>query len=73
MIDFNREKVGKRIKELRLECGLSQSKLGKLVGVAQNTIAQYENNSVVPKTEVVFKLSIVLKSSSDYILGLSDF
>lgn len=39
--------VGEIIKEARLEKGLTQEELGKLVGVQKSAIAKYENGRVV--------------------------
>ena len=42
MIEINTKELGKRIKELRTDLGLSQKELAEKVGVAVNTISQYE-------------------------------
>lgn len=73
MIDFNMEKTGQRIKELRTESGFSQVQLAGMVGVAQNTIAQYEKGSTKIGLEVLVKLAIALKTTTDYLLGLEDY
>lgn len=39
--------IGKMIKKARLEKGLTQEELGKLVGVQKSAIAKYENGRVV--------------------------
>lgn len=43
MIEVNINELGERIKELRLERGLSQKELADKIGVATNTISQYES------------------------------
>ena len=72
MKDFNSTATGKRIKELRKECELSQKTLADKIGVAQNTIAQYESGIAKPSLEVLVKLAQILNASTDYILGLTD-
>ena len=72
MIEFDNEKFGKRLKQLRIECGMSQNFLAKEVGVAQNTITQYESGYSKPKIDVLVRLAIVLKTTTDYLLGLED-
>ncbi len=37
--------LGKKIKELRLYCGLTQTELGKKIGVSYRQIQRYENSS----------------------------
>lgn len=72
MIDFSSVKMGKRIKELRNECELSQKILADKVGVAQNTIAQYEKGTAKPSLEVLVKLAVTFNTSTDYVLGIID-
>lgn len=72
MIDFSSVKMGKRIKELRNECELSQKVLADKVGVAQNTIAQYEKGTAKPSLEVLVKLAVTFNTSTDYVLGIID-
>lgn len=73
MKDFDVLKTGKRIKELRVECEMSQKVLAEKIGVAQNTVTQYENGTAKPSIEVLFKLAVALGTTSDYLLGLSDW
>ena len=72
MIDFSSVKMGKRIKELRNECELSQKSLADKIGVAQNTIAQYEKGTAKPSLEVLVKLAVTFSTSTDYVLGIID-
>ena len=72
MKDFNIDIVSKRIKELRVYNEYSQKQLGELLGVAQNTVAQYESGTAKPSLEIIFKLALVFETSTDYILGFTD-
>jgi len=72
MIDFNMKKTGERIKELRQESGLSQKALAAKVGIAQNTLAQYENGTSKTSIDVLVNLAVALETTSDYLLGLED-
>lgn len=72
MIDFSSVKMGKRIKELRTECEMSQKGLADKVGVAQNTITQYEKGTAKPSLEVLVKLAVTFNTSTDYVLGIID-
>ena len=64
------EGLGKRIKELRLEKGLSQPQLAKLVGVSNGMISIWENDVNEPKASFIKALSIVLEISADDLLGI---
>ena len=72
MVDFNSVKMGKRIKELRTEGELSQKDLAERVGVAQNTIAQYEKGTAKPSLEVLVKLAATFNTTTDDVLGIID-
>ena len=48
--------IGQRIKELRLEKGLSQMQLGKLIGVSQKAIDYWERSVNEPKASYIIAL-----------------
>ena len=48
--------IGVKIKELRLEKGLSQLNLGKLIGVSQKAIDYWERNVNEPKASYIISL-----------------
>ena len=54
--------IGERIKELRLEQGVSQSTLGNSIGVSQKAVDYWERGYIV-------KLADFFNVSSDYLLG----
>ena len=63
---------GKRLREMRKVRKLSQSKLGKMVGVHYNRIGKYEMGTAYPSVPVLIKLSEVLEiSMDDLIRGLA--
>ena len=65
--------IGKRIKEIRTENGLSQENFGKLLSVSQDTISLWENGKSLPTTEFLIALSTQFDISVDYILCLKDY
>lgn len=50
------DKIGERIKELRLEKGLSQMQLGKLIGVSQKAVDYWERSVNEPKSSYIIAL-----------------
>jgi len=61
--------IGKRLKELREEKGITQEQLGKLVNLSQQTIGHYEVNRAKPDIETIEKLAEYFNVSTDYLLG----
>ena len=49
-------KTGEKIKELRIDAGLSQIKLAKEIGVSQKAIDYWERNVNEPKISYVISL-----------------
>ena len=66
-------KIGKRIKEIRLENGLSQQKFGEVLSVSQDTVSLWEKGKSVPTTEFLIELSKNFDVSVDYILCLKEY
>ncbi len=52
--------LGMRLKEFRTKRGLSQTELGKLVGVTPSTISQVESNLIYPSLPALLKMAEVL-------------
>jgi len=61
--------VGRRIKELRIKKGLSQQKLGEIIGVTKVSICGYENGSRIPSLEVFEMMAELFGTTTDYLLG----
>lgn len=63
--------IGELIKKARIDKGLTQEELGKLVGVQKSAIAKYENGRVVNiKRSTLQKLAEALDlRGSDLIIG----
>lgn len=60
---------GERVKEARNRRGLTQGKLGDLVGVQSNTVYRWEAGGPVPGAKTIKKLSDALGVSTDFLLG----
>ena len=61
--------IGSRIKNLRIEKGLSQEELGKIIGVSKVSICGYEKGTKNPNIEKLEKLVDTLDVSFDYVFG----
>ena len=62
----------KRLKELRLNAGLTQKDLAKAIEVGRTTISEYESGKIVPKQEGLLKLANHFNVSVDYLTGVSN-
>ena len=61
-----------RIKELREDNDLSQKEIAEYLHVKQNTYSQYENGQRQLPIPCLIALAEFYKTSTDYILGLTD-
>lgn len=66
------ENFGERLKELRLEKGLTQKQLANEIGNVQSAIAYWENNKQEPTISALKKLCKYFGVSADYLIGLED-
>lgn len=65
--------IGRRIKELRGNCGITQEELGKIIGVSTSMVGMYETEARNPSYEVLLRISEHFNVSTDYILGKTSF
>ncbi len=63
--------IGRRIDYIRRKRGLSQTELGKAVGVTKKTIIEYEDKNKIP-LNMINKIALALDVTTDYLLGVSD-
>ena len=61
-----------RIKELRMQAGLTQLDLATKIGLNQTAVGKYERGQLEPSLETLKKLSSIFECSIDYIIGYSD-
>ena len=64
--------IGNTIRELRKEKKMSQSELGKFIGVSQTTVTAWETGRAEPSSTFISKLADLFNVSTDYLLGRSD-
>ena len=61
-----------RIKDLREDNDLTQREVAEYLHIRQNTYSQYETGHRQVSIEVLIALAKFYKTSTDYILGLTD-
>jgi transcriptional regulator with XRE-family HTH domain len=66
------EYLGMKLKGLRQEHGMTQSRLAKYLELVPATISSYETGSNYPSADVIIKLCRFFNVSADSLLGLSD-
>lgn len=64
-----KQSLGDRIRRYRLEKGLTQTQLGKKIGVSQRVVAYYEVKGISPPPELLVRIADALKVSTDTLLG----
>jgi len=61
-----------KIKELRLNRGLTQKELAINISFGQSTIVAWEKGIKTPTAEAIYELAKFFDVSSDYLLGLKE-
>ena len=61
-----------RIRDMRVDRGLTQRQIAELLNVSQNTYSQYEIGVTRYPLDAVIKLAEYYNVSIDYLVGLSD-
>ena len=59
-----------RLRELRVERGLTQRQVAERCSFSHAMINRYEKGLVEPKASSLIKLAVFYQSSADYILGI---
>ncbi len=66
------EIIGQRIKELRIEKGLTQSQLAQRLWLTTSAVSAYESFTRLPSLDILVKLAYIFNVSTDYLLGRND-
>ena len=61
-------KIGKRIKDKRIEKNLTQAQLGDLLGVTDKAVSKWEKDETCPDINLLPKISDILEVSLQYLL-----
>lgn len=62
--------LGRKIKELRLAVGLTQTELAEKIGISDKSLHRYENEKSKPDFFALVKLATFFDVSADYLLGI---
>ena len=64
--------LGIRLKQLRTSFGLNQIEFGQKLGVAKQTVCNWENENIQPSVDMLIKIATTFSVSADYLLGLDE-
>ena len=62
--------IADRIKTLRESFGITQAELARRLGVTRSGVNAWEMGISVPSTQCVVELALLLRVSTDYLLGI---
>ena len=68
-IKTNKNKIGKKLKELRSELKISQTILAEECGISQSTYSSYERGEYLINTLTIYAICKKYNISMDYIVG----
>ena len=66
------ENFNERLKELRIEKGISQTQLAKETGLSRSVIGYWESGKKLPNSYAIIKLSAYFGVTTDFLLGVTD-
>ena len=69
---MNNNYLGKTIKELRLEEGISQRELGNRLNVCNQTVSFWESGQREPDLDTLLKIAKYFEVTTDFLLGNED-
>lgn len=61
--------LGTRVRDLRVERGLTQQDIAARLGMGRSNFGHIENDRVTPTSEDLQKLADILQTTADYLLG----
>ena len=66
------KKFNQRLRELREDSNLTQTKLAKELQIDQRSLSFYEIGKYEPNLDTLIRISLFFHVSTDYLLGLTD-
>jgi transcriptional regulator with XRE-family HTH domain len=71
-IKTDKNKIGKKLKEIRNDLNLTQTKLSEQCGISQSTYSAYESGKYLINTLTIYTICMKYNISMDYIVGRSN-
>ena len=65
--------MNERLKQLRLEKGVKQEEVARIIGITKSAYSNYEQGIREPSFEILIKLCKYFDVTADYLLGLTDY
>lgn len=65
--------LGKKLRELRLERGISQKELGENLGFCNQSVSFWETGQREPDLDSIVKICKYFDVTSDFLLGLKEY
>lgn len=62
-----------RLRQLRLELGLTQAQVAEQLGITRGSYTYYENGNRQPRPELLIRLADFYQVSIDYLAGRTDY
>lgn len=62
--------IGETIRSLRVENGMTQTRLASLLFTSQDTVSLWERGKSLPDVRSVIKMSTIFNVTTDYIWGV---
>ena len=64
--------IGEKIRNLREDCNLTQSALGKALNMTQRKISYIEKNQYEPSIDDIREICKFFRVSADYLIGMTN-
>lgn len=64
------ETFGVKLRELRIEKGMTQKQLGDILNVRNTTVSAWEKDIAEPPYVILKQIALLFDVTSDYLLGL---
>ena len=60
--------LGERIRNTRQSFGWTQVELANRLGIAKQTVSNWENNNIQPSVDMLIRIAGIFNTSTDYLL-----
>ena len=64
-----RKALNENIRELRMQCGMSQVEFARRMNVTKQCVSNWENDNVLPSIEMLVKMADFFRVTTDQLLG----